>query len=108
MMPSGQNSSRNNNPCGLRESVTFLLRTGAEQSMIIARRGFRFRQMVANILGFEILPREKILSSMLLGLCLIVLGASGCGQTATTVTTPSATSVDSYFGGPFNVPGTSL
>lgn len=45
----------------------------------------------------------------LLVLCMVAqFGFAGCGQTAPTVTSPSANQVYSYFGGPFNVPGSDL
>jgi hypothetical protein len=69
--------------------------------MEIARRAIVARQMVEMIPGLKVRRCETILSTMLLGLCLAVLGLSGCGETATSVPPPSAGLVDSYFGGPF-------
>jgi hypothetical protein len=76
--------------------------------MAIARRAFTFRQWVVNIGSMELRHCEKILSTMRLGLCFAVLGSSGCGTTAIPVTSPSASPVASYFGGPFNVSGSDL
>ncbi|HEY2548612.1 MAG TPA: hypothetical protein VGI46_21235, partial [Candidatus Acidoferrum sp.] len=84
------------------------LQRGEEQSMVIARRTFAFRQRVVNTLSQEISRREKILSTMLLGLGFVVLGSSGCGQTVKPTTSPTTGQVDSYFGGPFNVAGSEL
>jgi len=41
-------------------------------------------------------------------LCFAVLGLCGCGETAPLVSTPAAGKVDSYFGGPFSVAGSSV
>lgn len=41
-------------------------------------------------------------------LCVAVLGSSGCGQTAKPVVSPAAGQVDSYFGGPFLVTGSTV
>jgi len=76
--------------------------------MAITSRVFTFRRMVANTRTAEIQRREKILPAKLLGLCLVVLGSSGCGVTANPVTSPSAGLVDSYFGVPFLTPGSAL
>jgi hypothetical protein len=76
--------------------------------MVIPRRAITFRQMPANTLGLKIQRRGRTLSTILLGLCFAMLGSSGCGQTAKPVTSSSASLVDSYFGGPFNVPGSNL
>jgi hypothetical protein len=77
--------------------------------MVIARRALKFRQIVVNTLKLGIQRYEKILSTMLLGLCFAVLGSSGgCGETAKPVTSPAANQVYSYFGSPFSVPGSSL
>ena len=76
--------------------------------MVIARRAFAFLQMVVDISSLEVQRREKILPATLLVLWFAVLGASGCGETAVPVTSPSAGAVDSYFGGPFSVSGSAL
>jgi hypothetical protein len=50
---------------------------------------------------------RTILSAMLVVLCMAApFGFGGCGQTAKPVTSSSANQVYSYFGSPFNVPGT--
>src|SRR5215472_10665384 len=41
-------------------------------------------------------------------LCFTVLGLAGCSQTAPPITTPAAGKVDTYFGGPFGVVGSSV
>jgi hypothetical protein len=65
--------------------------------------------MEVELRAFAFRRSKKFLSPMLLGLCFAVLGSSGCGQTATTPAAPSsANSVNSYFGGPFNDPGSAL
>src|SRR5580658_3309233 len=49
--------------------------------------------------------------SVLLGflfLCVAVLGSGGCGQTAKPVVSPATGQVDSYFGGPFLVTGSTV
>jgi hypothetical protein len=52
---------------------------------------------------------RTILSAMLALIGMATpLSLGGCGQTAKTVTSSSATQVYSYFGSPFNVPGSSL
>jgi hypothetical protein len=76
--------------------------------MAIARRVFTFRQPVVNIRIPEIRWREKILPALLLSLFFLVLGSSGCGQTASPVISPAAGQVDSYFGVPFLTPGSAL
>jgi hypothetical protein len=76
--------------------------------MVIASRAFALRQMVVNTLGPKVQRGQKTLSTMFLGLCFVVLSSGGCGQTAKPVTSSSASLVDSYFGGPFNVPGSGL
>jgi hypothetical protein len=76
--------------------------------MAIATRVFRFDRTAANTRAAEIQRREKVLPVWLLGFCLLVLGSSGCGQTAAPVTSPAAGEVDSYFGVPFLTPGSAL
>ncbi len=76
--------------------------------MLIERCALKFRQMPVSTLVRRIQRCDKVLSTMLLGLSFAVLGFGGCGQTAKPVTTPSANPVDSYFGGPFSVPGSVL
>jgi hypothetical protein len=79
-----------------------------EGIMAIARRVFAFRRIVANTRTPGIKWCERILPATLLGLCFLVLGSSGCGQTANPVTSPTAGLVDSYFGVPFLTPGSAL
>jgi hypothetical protein len=45
---------------------------------------------------------------ILFGLCLTALGSGGCGETAQPVTSPAADKVNSYFGGPFAVTGSTV
>jgi hypothetical protein len=58
--------------------------------MLIPRQALKFCRMVVNILSF------------------VVLGLSGCGQTAQPVASPATGTVHSYFGGPFSVAGSDL
>jgi len=52
---------------------------------------------------------RMILLGSLLILCMgAQFGFVGCGQTATPITSPATNQVYSYFGGPFNVPGSDL
>jgi len=77
--------------------------------MVMALRVSTLRQIVTNVPGFAAQRRGIILSTVFLVLGFAVLGSGGCGGTSTTaVTTPSADLVDSYFGGPFNDPGSAL
>lgn len=76
--------------------------------MAILRRTFTFRQTIVNKQGSKVQRGGKPLWMMLLGLCHVVLGSSGCGQTAKPVVSSSTGFVDSYFGGPFNVAGSDL
>jgi hypothetical protein len=76
--------------------------------MVIARLAPTFRQMLAHAPDLKIRRCEIALAVILLGLCIAVLGSSGCGQTANPVTSASASLVDSYFGGPFNANGSDL
>jgi hypothetical protein len=64
--------------------------------------------MVANTSGRKIQGSQEPLPIILLGLCFVVLGSSGCGVTANPLTSPSAGLVDSYFGGPFAAHGSDL
>src|SRR5262249_14404997 len=104
----GQKASKNCEACGLRESNDILLQKSGEQRMAITTRVFTFRRMVASTRTPEIQRWETILPAMLLGLCFLVLGSSGCGVTAKPATSPSAGLVDSYFGVPFLTPGSAL
>ena len=75
----------------------------------MARLAYAFRRMLAkkkNSLNMQRL--ENIPLWMLACLCFAVLAASGCGQTAKTITPSSAGMVDAYFGGPFSGSGGSL
>src|ERR1700730_168901 len=76
--------------------------------MVIARRAPTFRRMLAHAPDLKIQRCEITLPVILLGLCIAVLGSSGCGVTANPVTSPSAGLVDSYFGGPFTANGSDL
>jgi len=76
--------------------------------MFSARHAFGFCQIAASVVVRKIQQLDKILSTVLLGLSLAVLGSGGCTQTAKPVTSPAEGSVYSYFGGPFNVAGSDL
>jgi hypothetical protein len=76
--------------------------------MAIARRTLEFRQSVTGTLLRSTQPYRQLPSILFLGLSMVVLGLSGCGQTAQPVVAPSTGKVNSYFGGPFNVAGSDL
>jgi hypothetical protein len=76
--------------------------------MLIAGRTLALRQLLAGMLSLEVRRRGKLLSAALLVLWSAVLGSSGCGTSATTVTSPAAGKVNSYFGGPFSTTGSNL
>jgi len=66
------------------------------------------RRRVTGTIQKDSMPRERLvetqtaLSTALVAILgVLVLGSGGCGQTAKTVTAPSADSVHSYFGSPF-------
>src|SRR5277367_4342281 len=108
MMRSAQRPSKNSQARGLRELHKMFLQRGEEQRMVLASHAFTFRQRAVNTLSQEIQRGRKILLPFFLGLGLVVLGSSGCGQTVKPVTSPAAGQVDAYFGGPFNVGGSDL
>lgn len=75
--------------------------------MVIAWQVLKMWQSTANRRGASTLSwREQFLLTMLLACTLVFSG--GCGQTAKPVISPATGEVHSYFGGPFNVPGSNL
>jgi hypothetical protein len=64
--------------------------------------------MIIKILSLGLQQFGKIQSTIFLSLCFALLGLSGCGQTTQPMASPAADQVNSYFGGPFNVPGSGL
>lgn len=76
--------------------------------MAMARRAVTFFQMFALELSVRMQRCDKSLWALFLGFSLVVPGLNGCGQTAKTITSPSANQVNTYFGGPFIVTGSSV
>jgi hypothetical protein len=72
--------------------------------MVIAWQVLKMWQSTANRLTFS--SREHFLWTILLACAVVFSG--GCSQTAKPVISPATGEVDSYFGGPFNVPGSDL
>jgi hypothetical protein len=75
--------------------------------MVIARQVLKMWQSTGNRPGVSTFSsRGQFLLTMLLACAVVFSG--GCGQTAKPVISPATGEVDSYFGGPFNVPGSNL
>jgi len=75
--------------------------------MVTARQVPKLRGTTANKLGALTVPRRAnfLLTALLVSILLV---SASCGQTAKTVVSPAAGQVGTYFGGPFNVIGSSV
>lgn len=71
--------------------------------MVIARRALQYSQQFVMFRSCQ--RGASFLSLKFLALCVALLGAAGCGQTAKPVVSPAAGQVNSYFGSPFATPG---
>jgi hypothetical protein len=71
--------------------------------MVIARQVLQNSEQSERLRSCE--RSASFLFLTFLALCVALLGAAGCGQTAKPVVSPATGQVDSYFGGPFNVSG---
>jgi hypothetical protein len=89
---------------GVCEVDEFATPISEEQPKLMGRRALVSSRAVVKRLNRETSGGNRALSFILLGLWLTLPGLSGCGQTAQPVTSPTAGQVDSYFGGPFNIP----
>lgn len=76
--------------------------------MATVKRAFKSFRNLAEALVLKSQRSVSLLAVTLLGICLVVLGSNGCGETAKTVTSPGAGQVNSYFGGPFVVAGSTV
>ena len=75
--------------------------------MVMARQVLKFRRITTNELGA--LASSRLENFLLKALLVSLLHFSaGCGETAKPVVSPTAAQVDTYFGGPFNVTGSSV
>lgn len=75
--------------------------------MVTARQVLKLRRITGNKLGALMFPRgENFLLTALVVSILLLSG--GCGETAKPVVSPAAGQVETYFGGPFNVTGSSV
>jgi hypothetical protein len=74
--------------------------------MVMARQVLKLRRITTNKLGALTFPRREnfLLTALLVSILLL---AASCGETAKTVVSPAAGQVSTYFGGPFNVTGSS-
>ena len=75
--------------------------------MAMATQVWKLRRITRNKLEAPKFPRREnfLLTALLLSMSLI---SAGCGETAKPVVSPAAGQVDTYFGGPFNVSGSSV
>jgi hypothetical protein len=71
--------------------------------MVIARRALQYSEPFKRLRFCQ--GSAPFLYLTVLALCVALLGAAGCGQTAKPVVSPAAGQVDSYFGSPFATPG---
>jgi hypothetical protein len=74
--------------------------------MVIVRQVQKYSAEIVRLRSSVRVPPS--FSVMVLALCTALLAVAGCGQTSKPVVSPAAGEVDSYFGGPFNVAGSSL
>jgi hypothetical protein len=74
--------------------------------MVIARRILQYSEPFVRCRSCQ--RRASFLSLIFLALCVVLLSAAGCSETAKPVVSPAAGQVDSYFGGPFNVTGSAV
>jgi hypothetical protein len=107
-MHSGNNPARAKNVRNFEIIEKSYFKEVEEQSMLSARRTFRFYQIVVGTLVRKMRRRDKTLLPLLLGLSFAVLCSGGCGQTAKPITSSAEGTVYSYFGGPFSVAGSDL
>src|SRR5580692_6743403 len=101
-MHSGNNPARAKNVRNFEILEKSYFKEVEEQSMLSARRTFRFNQIVVGTLVRKMRRRDKTLLPLLLGLSFAVLCSGGCGQTAKPITSSAEGTVYSYFGGPFS------
>jgi hypothetical protein len=75
--------------------------------MVMPRQVLKLRRITTNKLGALTFPRCENFFLTALLVSILLLTAS-CGETAKTVVSPAAGQVNTYFGGPFNVTGSSV
>jgi hypothetical protein len=74
--------------------------------MTIAKQVLKLRRIIGNKLEALTFPRREnsFLTALLVSILLL---STSCGETAKSVVSPAAGQVNTYFGGPFNVTGSS-